>query len=129
MGWEKRARGGRYYVRKVWEGGKCRSVYIGPGEVGRQAEREDREHREEKRAARRTCRRLTVSAPAEAPPVKPSPRAKTPFWRPGFLPYPAAVARIQAFSGSPEEVYALIAGLDVDDTTRALLRRKVLRAL
>ncbi len=31
MGWEQRARGGRYYVRKRWEGGRCVSEYIGGG--------------------------------------------------------------------------------------------------
>ncbi len=32
MGWEQRARGGRYYVRKCWVTGRCVSEYIGAGE-------------------------------------------------------------------------------------------------
>jgi len=32
MAWEQRARGGRYYVRKRWEAGRCVSEYIGAGE-------------------------------------------------------------------------------------------------
>lgn len=31
MGWETR-KGGRYYYRKVWKGGRCRSKYVGSGE-------------------------------------------------------------------------------------------------
>jgi len=31
MAWETRARGGRYYVRKRWQGGRCVSEYIGGG--------------------------------------------------------------------------------------------------
>lgn len=33
MGWEERRNGNRYYYEKRWEGGRCRSVYIGRGEV------------------------------------------------------------------------------------------------
>ncbi len=34
MAWEQRARGGQYYVRKRWQGGRCVSEYIGGGEFG-----------------------------------------------------------------------------------------------
>jgi hypothetical protein len=32
MGWETRARGGRYFYRKVREGKRVRSVYVGKGD-------------------------------------------------------------------------------------------------
>ena len=51
MGWETR-RGKRVYVRKVREGGRVRSVYVGGGEAGERAAREDEELRAARRAAR-----------------------------------------------------------------------------
>ncbi len=34
MAWEERTRGGRYYVRKRWQNGRCVSEYIGGGAFG-----------------------------------------------------------------------------------------------
>jgi hypothetical protein len=138
MAWETRRPGGRrYYVRKVWEDGKCRNVYIGPGEVGLQAEREDRERRDAERAARRARRRmpaLLASAPAPEEvlpkaPVTPFGGAKIPLRRTDFLSYSAAVAQIQASFGPGADVSELIAGLNVDEVSRTLLRHRFLRAL
>jgi hypothetical protein len=46
MGWESRKGSKRlFYVRKVREGGRVRSVYCGAGEAGESAAREDAERR------------------------------------------------------------------------------------
>src|SRR5687768_18469696 len=73
MGWETRARGCRYYVRKVREGGRVRSVYVGAGEVGLRAETEDRARRDALRDERRARRRSPF--PAAPPPAETAPAA------------------------------------------------------
>ncbi len=46
MAWEERTRGGRYYVRKRWQGGRCISEYIGGGATAvAVANRDERERR------------------------------------------------------------------------------------
>jgi hypothetical protein len=69
MGWELR-RGKRVYIRKQrTPDGHVRSIYIGGGEVGERAARED----EERRAAKRSAR----VAPAENPGDSPSESSDT----------------------------------------------------
>jgi hypothetical protein len=60
VGWELR-RGRRVYVREVREGGRVRSVYVGAGEVGEAAARED----EKRRAAKRAARVALAAKPSE----------------------------------------------------------------
>lgn len=45
--------GGRYYVRKVWAGGTCRSEYIGAGAVAALLARADELERQQLAAERR----------------------------------------------------------------------------
>lgn len=54
MAWEN---GGRYYVRKVWQGGTCRSEYIGAGPTAPLIARLDAIEREEWEEKRRELRR------------------------------------------------------------------------
>ena len=54
MGWEPR-HGKRIYVRKVREGDRVHSVYIGGNEIGERAAREDVKRRAARRAARQRC--------------------------------------------------------------------------
>src|SRR4051812_5214470 len=99
MAFETRARGGRYYYRKTrGADGRVRSVYVGAGERGEQAAREDAARRASTREARRARRR---PAPAEtvSTPVFSAPEASKSLSRVSF---PAAVAQIeaaQAFGG------------------------------
>ena len=51
MGW-KRINGSEYYYRSVREGDQVRSVYVGPGAVGRAAEKQDAIDRAVRRAER-----------------------------------------------------------------------------
>ena len=51
MGWETR-RNGRYYYRKVWRDGTCRSEYIGAGKLAplvAEIDQLDRERRQQER--------------------------------------------------------------------------------
>jgi hypothetical protein len=53
MGWETRERGGSYYTRSRWEGGRVIREYIGGGMLGRlaaQLDELDRQQREEEAA-------------------------------------------------------------------------------
>jgi hypothetical protein len=61
MGWERRGKDGKrlIYYRKKQVGKRVFSVYVGSGEVGKRAERDDCERRE-------SVRRI-VSEPSEAP--------------------------------------------------------------
>lgn len=66
MGWELR-RGRRVYVRKVrTPDGKVSSVYVGGGEVGERAAREDEERRAAKRAARLAHAETSGDSPSES---------------------------------------------------------------
>lgn len=63
MGWERRGKGGErlVYYRKKRIGKRVFSIYVGPGEAGERAEREDRQRREGARAI--------IPTPCEAPDV------------------------------------------------------------
>lgn len=56
MAWEERVRGGRYYVRKRWQAGRCVSEYIGTGAYAALLARVD-EHGRRQHAAARQARR------------------------------------------------------------------------
>ena len=55
MGWERRGKGGKrlVYIRKKRVDGRVVSIYVGSGEVGERAEREDRARREVVESLRR----------------------------------------------------------------------------
>jgi hypothetical protein len=140
MGWEKRARGGSYYVRKVREGGCVRSVYGGPGEAGRRAEAEDLARREAKRDERRSRRRppaplapTVIGVLPEQPQTLPGGainalgRVKFPLRRAHFVSFSVAYEQISASKCLGVDLAGLIAGLEVDEVTRLLLRRKFLK--
>ncbi len=57
MAWEERTRGGRYYVRKRWQNGRCVSEYIGAGEYGALLAGFDEATRREQRRERAMRRR------------------------------------------------------------------------
>jgi len=63
MGWEQR-RGRSYYYRKVREGGRVRSEYVGSGMLGQICAADDANHRRE-RAARRAANNATRQAEAQ----------------------------------------------------------------
>ncbi len=66
MGVETRRGRGGYYYRKVWVGGRCRSVYVGSGLVARLSERLDRERREAAPVPRVDPTALALLSQAEA---------------------------------------------------------------
>jgi hypothetical protein len=133
MSWERRTTsGGVYYYRKVREGGRVRSVYIGSGSRGEQAAREDAERRASERDARRARRHpapaVTVSIPpaeAVSSPVFSAPEASKSLSRVSF---PAAVAQIEAARALGGDVAATVEAVNVDGVTRSLLRYKFLGA-
>jgi hypothetical protein len=125
MGWEGRKNAvGVYYVRKVREGGRVRSVYIGSGERGEQAAREDAERRASTREARRARRR---PAPAEtiSSPVFSAPEASKSLSR---LSFSVAVAQIEAARALGGDAASMVEAVNVDGVTRSLLRYKFLSA-
>ena len=71
MGWEKRGKGGKrlVYYRKKRVNGRVVSLYVGSGEVGERAEREDRDRSEAIEAIRRTA--LAPALMTEVLPVAP----------------------------------------------------------
>jgi hypothetical protein len=140
MGWEKRAGGGSYYVRKVREGKRVRSIYVGAGEAGLRAEAENRACREAKRDEPRRSRRSLL--PAALVPAEPAPaaanslpegakndsgNAKKPLRSTHFIPFSVASELISALEGSGTELGEAINRLEVDEITRLLLRRKHMR--
>lgn len=64
MGWESRARGGRYYVQKQRIGGKVVSRYLGGGEIGILAAQLDALQRQKREDARETERRYRADMEA-----------------------------------------------------------------
>ncbi|MFL6282754.1 MAG: hypothetical protein ACJ74Q_06260 [Pyrinomonadaceae bacterium] len=134
MGWEgtKKNAVGVYYVRKVREGRRVRSVYVGAGSRGEQAALEDAERRASERDARRARRRpapaVTVSIPpAEvvSEPVFSAPEASKSLSRVSFS---VAVAQIEAARALGGDVAAMVEAVNVDGVTRSLLRYKFLSA-
>lgn len=57
MGWEQGPRGGRYYVRKRWQDGRCVSEYIGGGTSALALARVDQQARQQRAMAREERRR------------------------------------------------------------------------
>jgi hypothetical protein len=126
MGWETR-RNGKFYFRKVREGKRVRSVFVGGGEIGRLAEQHDRERRAANRDERRERRLPRPSSPAPAKQaVTPSESGNFPRWHAGQVPYPVAIQQIEAAQRTGGDMADLIVALDVSDLTRSLLRRKFL---
>jgi hypothetical protein len=80
MGWERRGKGGKklVYIRKKRVGRRVMSIYVGSGEVGERAEREDRARREAVEALRRgdsvppQAAEVLPVAPLEVLPVAPA---------------------------------------------------------
>lgn len=125
MGWQIR-RGRKYFYRSVRNSdGRVRSIYVGAGEVGEQAAREDAERRASKRAERRARRRPAVAETPSAPPVFSSPEQINSLLR---LTYSAAVAQLEAALVVGGDVAAFVESLNVDGVTRSLLRYKLMAA-
>jgi hypothetical protein len=57
MGWETRERGGRYYYRKIREGSRVRSEYVGSGFMGHVANAQTEGDRSKRETARKMLRR------------------------------------------------------------------------
>ncbi len=57
MAWEQGPRGGRYYVRKRWQDGRCVSEYIGGGTFAVALARVDQQARLQRAAVREERRR------------------------------------------------------------------------
>ncbi|MDP6494508.1 MAG: hypothetical protein QGI09_03600 [Dehalococcoidia bacterium] len=58
MGWETRNGRGRYYTRSLWQDGRVVRQYIGRGEKGERAEREDASRRDLQLQARELAQEM-----------------------------------------------------------------------